>query len=93
MVTADIPFNRWGLISAPVEAAGSYLLVEGEGPEEWTEPPPSDAVRIWVRRPGAPAGDDRHNWTVWVHERDLGTYLSDYEITEWLKLGVEPAWH
>ena len=92
MSTAPVPFNRWGLIVEPDDSAGAYLLVEHESPDEWKVPPPEDAVRIWRRRPGAADDDDLENWTVWMHEPDLGEWLAAFTFSEWLPEGVEPSW-
>jgi hypothetical protein len=84
-------FDRWGRVLSPPESAGSYLLIQRESGEQSKVPPPVDAVRIWVRRPGT-ASDDLSNWTVWMHEAQLDDWLSAYEITEWLPEGVQPDW-
>jgi hypothetical protein len=87
----EVPFDRWGRIVSPAEY-GSYLLVERELGEDWKVTPPEDAVRIWVRKPGASADDDIANHTVWIHEARLDEWLSGYEIADWLPEGVEPDW-
>jgi hypothetical protein len=91
VTTSETPFDRWRRVLSPPESAGSYLLIERESAEQWKVPPPGDAVRIWVRRPGA-ASDDISNWTVWMHEAQLDDWLSVYEIAEWLPQGVQPDW-
>jgi len=84
-----VPFGRWGRVTAP--ESGSYVLVEPESGDGWKTPPPADAMRIWMRRPGA-AADDDHNWTTWLHEATLSEWISAYAIDEWLPPGVEPDW-
>jgi len=71
--------------------SGSYVLVEPESGDGWKTPPPADAVRTWMRRPGA-AGDDDHNWTTWLHKATPSEWISAYAIDEWLPPGVEPDW-
>jgi hypothetical protein len=68
------------------------LLIERESGEQWKVPPPGDAVRKWVRRPGAARDDDISNWTVWIHEAQLLDWLSVYQVVEWLPVGVQPDW-
>ena len=85
------PFNRWGRIEAPSEAAGVYRLVEVDTAEEWKNPPPSDAVRVWQRRPGV-EDDHDDNWTVWLQRPDLAEWMSAVTISEWLPEGQEPDW-
>jgi hypothetical protein len=92
VTTSETPFDRWGRVLSPPESAGRYLLIERESGERWKVPSPGDAVRIWVRRPGAANDDDSSNWTVWVHEARLDDWLSDYEIAEWLPEGGQPDW-
>ena len=92
VTTSETPFDRWGRVLSPPESAGSYLLIECESGEQWKIPPPENAVRIWVRRPGAASDDDISNWTVWIEEAQLDDWLSAYEITEWLPEGVQPDW-
>jgi hypothetical protein len=85
-----IPFDRWGRVTT--QSAGSYVLVERETSDGWKVPPPADAVRIWMRQPGAADDDDYHNWTTWIREGQLADWISAYEVVEWLPLGVEPSW-
>jgi hypothetical protein len=92
MPTPEAPFDRWGRIVSPPASAGSYLRVERESAEGWKVAPPEDAVRIWVRKPGAPQDDDMANWTVWMHETELSEWLSAYKVAEWLPEGTEPDW-
>jgi hypothetical protein len=91
-VTSETPFDRWGRVLSPPESAGSYLLIERESGEHWKVPPPGDAVRIWVRRPGADSDDEISNWSVCIHEAQLHDWLSVYQIAERLPQGVQPDW-
>ena len=93
MMAAEPPFDRWSHVVAPDEAAGVYVLIEVESPEGWKKPPPADAIRVWQRRVGVPDDDD-DNWTVWLHRRDLGSWMAaaGCVIDEWLPEGVEPDW-
>jgi hypothetical protein len=50
------------------------------------------AIRIWHRRPGAAPDDDLNNWTVWIHHRDLASWMDTCVIDEWTPEGVEPSW-
>lgn len=93
MPDSSVPFDRWGPIVEPPEDEGSYLLLEPEDGEGWTKPPPSDAVRVWQRRPGTPDDDDS-NWTTWLPGHDLTSWLDDRgsRFSEWLPVGEEPSW-
>lgn len=82
--------GRWGLIVAPEESHGSYVLIERETSEGWKKPPPADALRMWARRPGD-ADDDDHNWTLWDTVEGMQKRLSACRI-EWLPPGEEPDW-
>jgi hypothetical protein len=56
------PLNRWGRIDAPPDVAGVYRKVEVESAEGWKKLPPSDALRVWQRRPGV-EDDHDDNWS------------------------------
>ena len=77
----------------PDYAAGVYLLIEVESSDGWKKPPPSDAIRVWQRRPGVP-DEDNDNWTVWLLRPQVGSWMAEtgYVIDEWLPAGVEPDW-
>ena len=94
MTAAEPPFDRWGHVVAPDEAAGVYMLIEVESPEGWKKSPPTDAIRVWQRRPGV-LDDDDYNWTSWLHRRDLASWMAEkgYVIDKWLPEGVEPNWN
>ncbi len=64
VTTSETPYDRWGRVLSPPGAAGSYLLIARESGEHLKVPPPEDAVRIWVRRPGAASDDPISNLTV-----------------------------
>jgi hypothetical protein len=49
---SEPPFGRWGRLLEPPESSGAYLLIEVEDGSGWKKPPPSDAIRIWHRKPG-----------------------------------------
>jgi hypothetical protein len=89
MEQASIPFGRWGRLTAP--KPGRYVYVEHASPAEWKKPPPSAAVRVWMRRPGEPDDSD-DNWTTWLSEADLAEWFSRFAIDEWLGPGAEPDW-
>ncbi len=86
------PFHRWGRVAEPANSRGAYLLIAEERSDGWTKPPPEDAIRVWHRRIGAPVDDDSDNWTVWLHRRQLQTWMANYVIEEWLPEGIEPQW-
>ena len=66
-------------------------MVERESAAGWKKPPPEDAVRVWVRRPGEPDDSDS-NWTTWLQEADLPQWIEPLAIEEWLQPGEEPNW-
>lgn len=70
-----------------------YVLMEPESPQGWRKPPPDDAVRVWQRQPGVPDDSDA-NWTVWMQNGDLPSWLKSqgYEFEHWLPEGEEPDW-
>lgn len=86
-----VPLGRWGRITSPPGDAGSFLMVEVESGEGWKKPPPSDAVRVWVRDPNRPDDADA-NRTTWLHAEDVAHHLEDWEVevSEWLVEGKEP---
>jgi hypothetical protein len=91
-VGSSQPFNRWGRVVTPEWAVGTFLKFARGSSDGWKVPPPADAIRLWMLRPGAPEDHD-DNWTMRLHESDVSGWLTDggFVIADWLPEGQEPG--